>query len=56
MQKIDFETGMKYVRATLGFEGMMLTGEEEKLLERRFHEEITEEEYIQKALEIAYSD
>ncbi|MDJ1632162.1 hypothetical protein QNN00_26590 [Bacillus velezensis] len=27
--KIDFETGMKYVRATLGFEGLVLTAEEE---------------------------
>ena len=43
----DFETGMRYVRATLGFEGLVLTEEEEKLLERRFHGEITEEEYIQ---------
>ncbi|CUX95623.1 MULTISPECIES: hypothetical protein [Bacillus] len=50
MQEIDFETGMKYVRATLCFEGLVLTEEEEKLLERRFYGEITEEEYIQKAL------
>lgn len=28
MQEIDFETGMKYVRATLGFEGLVLTEEE----------------------------
>lgn len=48
----DFETGMRYVRATLGFEGLVLT-EEEKLLERRFHGEITEEEYIQKAFELS---
>ncbi|WP_170919570.1 hypothetical protein [Bacillus velezensis] len=54
MQEIDFETGMKYVRATLGFEGLMLTEEEERLLERRFHGEITEEEYIRKALELSY--
>ncbi|WP_303752910.1 antitoxin VbhA family protein [Bacillus velezensis] len=54
MQKINFETGMKYVRATLGFEGLVLTAEEEKLLERRFHGEITEEEYIRKALELSY--
>lgn len=51
----DFETGMRYVRATLGFEGLVLTEEEEKLLERRFHGEITEEEYIRKALELSYS-
>ncbi|HEO2443955.1 hypothetical protein OB894_20680 [Bacillus subtilis] len=38
----DFETGMRYVRATLCFEGLVLTEEEEKLLERRFHGEITE--------------
>jgi hypothetical protein len=49
----DFETGMRYVRATLGFEGLVLTEEEEKLLERRFHGEITEEEYIQKAFELS---
>ncbi|ANF38710.1 hypothetical protein IM717_04185 [Bacillus velezensis] len=55
MQEIDFEIGMKYVRATLGFEGLVLTEEEEKLLERRFHGEITEEEYIRKALELSYS-
>ncbi|MEI2461712.1 hypothetical protein V8Z82_22065 [Bacillus subtilis] len=45
----DFETGMRYVRATLGFEGLVLTEEEEKL----FHGEITEEEYIQKAFELS---
>ncbi|MCY9255981.1 hypothetical protein [Bacillus atrophaeus] len=55
MPMSDFETGMRYVRATLGFEGLVLTEEEEKLLERRFHEEITEEEYMQKALELSYS-
>jgi len=55
MQEIDFETRMRYVRATLGFEGLVLTEEEEKLLERRFHEEITEEEYMKKALELSYS-
>ncbi|MCO4853113.1 hypothetical protein [Bacillus vallismortis] len=52
----DFETGMRYVRATLGFEGLVLTEEEEKLLERRFHKEITEEEYMKKALELSYSE
>ncbi|MEC1550817.1 hypothetical protein P9D77_21425 [Bacillus rugosus] len=51
----DFEKAMRYVRATLDFEGLVLTEEEEKLLERRFHEEITEEEYIRKALELSYS-
>ncbi|MBL3628874.1 MULTISPECIES: hypothetical protein [unclassified Bacillus (in: firmicutes)] len=55
MQEIDFETRMRYVRATLGFEGLVLTEEEEKLLERRFHGEITEEEYIRKVLELSYS-
>ncbi|MGG5773597.1 hypothetical protein ACLE91_02505 [Bacillus subtilis] len=55
MQEIDFETRMRYVRATLGFEGLVLTEEEEKLLESRFHGEITEEEYIRKALELSYS-
>ncbi|WP_343310219.1 hypothetical protein AAHT65_00040 (plasmid) [Bacillus atrophaeus] len=55
MPMSDFETGMRYVRATLGFEGLVLTEEEENLLERRFHEEITEEEYMQKALELSYS-
>lgn len=55
MPEIDFETRMRYVRATLGFEGLVLTEEEEKLLERRFHGEITEEEYIRKALELSYS-
>ena len=53
-QMIDFETAMRQVRATLGFEGLVLTEEEEKLLERRFHGEITEEEYIRKALELSY--
>ncbi|WP_198511535.1 hypothetical protein [Bacillus subtilis] len=52
----DFETGMRYVRATLGFEGLVLTEEEEKLLERRFHGEITEEEYIQKAFELSLTE
>ncbi|MDL5613998.1 hypothetical protein [Bacillus halotolerans] len=56
MPEIDFETGMRYVRATLGFEGLLLTEEEEKLLDRRFHGEITEEEYVQKALELSYSE
>ncbi|MGN7376531.1 hypothetical protein ACTHPZ_20625 [Bacillus halotolerans] len=51
----EFEKAMRYVRATLGFEGLVLAEEEEKLLERRFHGEITEEEYIRKALEISYS-
>ncbi|MBT2626433.1 hypothetical protein J7I81_13845 [Bacillus sp. ISL-32] len=55
MPMSDFEIGMRYVRATLGFEGLVLTEEEERLLERRFHEEITEEEYMQKALELSYS-
>ncbi|HEB7549439.1 TPA: hypothetical protein RZH71_001640 [Campylobacter coli] len=55
MQEIDFETRMRYVRATLDFEELVLTEEEEKLLERRFHGEITEEEYIRKALELSYS-
>jgi len=50
-----FEDAMKYVRATLGFEGLELTEEEEKLLERAFHGEITEEEYMRKALEMAKS-
>lgn len=49
MQEIGFETGMKYVRVTL-----VLTEEEEKLLERRFYGEIREEEYIRKALELSY--
>ncbi|MEC2273086.1 antitoxin VbhA family protein [Bacillus velezensis] len=53
-REIDFKTGMRYVRATLGFEGLVLSGEEEKLLERRFRGEITEEEYIRKALELSY--
>ncbi|MFP7221337.1 hypothetical protein ACM5ME_21130 [Bacillus subtilis] len=56
MQETDFETRMRYVRATLGFEGLVLTEEEEKLLERRFHKEITEEEYMKKALELSYSE
>ncbi|MFW2110410.1 MULTISPECIES: hypothetical protein [Bacillus subtilis group] len=50
----DFKTGMRYVRVTLAFEDLVLTEEEEKLLERRFHGEITEEEYIRKALELSY--
>ncbi|WP_165766235.1 hypothetical protein [Bacillus spizizenii] len=56
MQETDFETRMRYVRATLGFEGLVLTEEEEKLLERRFHGEIIEEEYMKKALELSYSE
>ncbi|WP_420977391.1 hypothetical protein [Bacillus vallismortis] len=51
----EFEKAMRYVRATLGFEELVLTEEEEELLERRFHGEITEEEYIRKALEMSYS-
>ncbi|MEC1756016.1 hypothetical protein [Bacillus mojavensis] len=51
----EFEKAMRYVRATLGFEGLVLKEEEEKLLGRRFHGEITEEEYIRKALELSYS-
>ena len=54
-REIDFEKAMRHVRATLDFEGLLLTKEEEELLKRRFHGEITEEEYIQKALELARS-
>ncbi|MCY8002578.1 hypothetical protein [Bacillus haynesii] len=54
-REIDFEKAMRHVRATLDFEGLLLTKEEGELLKRRFHGEITEEEYIQKALELARS-
>lgn len=51
--EIDFDKAIRYVRATLGFEGLELTEEEEKLLKSRFGGEITEDEYIQKALKLA---
>ncbi|MEC1028135.1 hypothetical protein P9B44_19090 [Bacillus paralicheniformis] len=54
-REIDFEKAMRHVRATLDFEGLVLTREEEELLKRRFYGEITEEEYMQKALELARS-
>lgn len=31
-KEIDFDTAIRYVRATLGLEGLELTEEEEKLL------------------------
>lgn len=44
-REVDFETAMRYVRATLNFSGFVLTEEEEKLLERRFKGEITDKEF-----------
>ncbi|MCG8399079.1 hypothetical protein LWS67_21525 [Bacillus atrophaeus] len=55
IREIDFEKAMRHVRATLDFEGLVPTKEEEELLKRRFHGEITEEEYMQKALDLARS-
>ncbi|MCT6684525.1 hypothetical protein N0B21_20300 [Bacillus velezensis] len=52
-REIDFDKAIRYVRATLGFEGLELTEEEENLLKSRFDGEITEDEYIQKALKLA---
>ncbi|MCB4338739.1 hypothetical protein ACFVL4_17885 [Bacillus subtilis] len=52
-KEIDFDTAIRYVRATLGLEGLELTEEEEKLLKSRFDGKITEDEYIQKALKLA---
>ncbi len=52
-REIDFDKAIRYVRATLGFEGLELTKEEENLLKSRFDGEITEDEYIQKALKLA---
>lgn len=51
--EIDFDKAIRYVRATLGLEGLELTEEEEKLLKSRFDGKITEDEYIQKALKLA---
>ncbi|MFC9655444.1 hypothetical protein ACFVIX_06360 [Bacillus subtilis] len=52
-KEIDFDTAIRYVRASLGLEGLELTEEEEKLLKSRFDGKITEDEYIQKALKLA---
>ncbi|KIU04396.1 hypothetical protein AB4672_21680 [Bacillus paralicheniformis] len=52
-REIDFDKAIRYVRATLGFESLELTEEEEKLLKSRFDGKITEDEYIQKALKLA---
>lgn len=52
-REIDFDKAIRYVRATLGFEGLELTEEEEKLLKSRFEGKIKEDEYIQKALKLA---
>ncbi|MCY0092173.1 MULTISPECIES: hypothetical protein [Bacillus amyloliquefaciens group] len=52
-KEIDFDTAIRYVRKTLGLEGLELTEEEEKLLKSRFDGKVTEDEYIQKALKLA---
>ncbi|GIN77447.1 MULTISPECIES: hypothetical protein [Bacillus] len=46
---------MRYVQELLDFEDLVLKEDEEVLLKRRFHGEITEEEYMQKTLEFARS-
>ncbi|MEC0400841.1 hypothetical protein ACO0DA_10460 [Bacillus subtilis] len=51
---MEFEKAMKYVRATLNFEGLKLSEAEEKLLEMRFKGEITEEQYEREALRLAH--
>ncbi|MEC0314720.1 hypothetical protein P8797_17340 [Bacillus subtilis] len=52
---ISLQTPAGAFNTKRGVEGLVLTEEEKKLLERRFHGEITEEEYIRKALELSYS-
>ncbi|MCY8737548.1 hypothetical protein P8881_19630 [Bacillus haynesii] len=51
---MGFEKDMKYVRATLGFEGLKLSEAEEKLLEKKYKGEITKEQYEREALKLAH--